>query len=468
MSLIKENFIVQSEKGQALYNIAKDIPIFDFHCHLDPKEIYENKPFNTITEVWLKHDHYKWRLMRAYGIDESYITGDKTDKEKFEAFISLLPKSIMNPIYHWCHLELARYFDINENLNKIDKDQLYNQLNESLQQPEFLPRKLIERSNVQIICTTDDPCDDLKYHQLLREDKSFDVKVLPTFRSDRYIALTKDNVEASINQLEIATETKINHVEEYINALNERIEYFHQNGARSSDQSFAKVLKVDVTKDQAEQYFEQIKHGEDLDEEDLSRLSGYILTEVSKTYKKYNWVVQFHLGPVRNNNTLLFEEVGPDAGFDSVGDMLSSSDLNRFLDHLNQNDALSDTIIYPNNANDHLMVQATAGNFTSDKVKVQLGAAWWFNDTKEGMEQHLVEYANVGLLSTFVGMLTDSRSLLSYTRHEYFRRILCEMIGKRVERGEIIDDDEILSEIIKDICFNNAVSLYNIEGIDTI
>ncbi|CDQ37920.1 glucuronate isomerase [Virgibacillus salexigens] len=468
MEFIHEHFLLTTDKAKQLYQTIQDVPIYDFHCHLSPQEIYEDKNFATITELWLAHDHYKWRLMRAYGLDESVITGDADDFTKFKAFIELLPNTIMNPMYHWCYLELARYFNHYEPVQHTSPEQLYHDLNEQLQQSSHSPRQLIKQSNVKVICTTDDPCDDLKYHQLLKEDRSFDISVRPTFRADFYISLTKDTIQTAIDKLTKATGQPIETLDHYIHALLSRIAYFHQHGARSSDQSFTEVVLPGLTKEEAISYFNKLKQGEGLDNRSLKLLSGYLLTELSKAYKQYHWVMQLHLGPLRNNNTMQYRAIGKDAGFDSVGDPLNAKDLNALLDHLNKNNALSDTIIYPNNANDHLMVQATAGNFTSSSIRVQLGAAWWYNDTKQGMIQHLIDYANVGLLSQFVGMLTDSRSLLSYSRHEYFRRILCQLLGKLVEEGEIEDNPELLTGILKDICFNNAVRLFTIKDVEEV
>ncbi|RAS78691.1 glucuronate isomerase [Priestia endophytica] len=468
MELIKDNFLLTTDKSKHLYQSIQNVPIYDFHCHLSPKEIYEDKNFSNITKLWLSHDHYKWRLMRAYGIDESLITGNGDDYEKFKAFMDMLPKTIMNSMYHWCYLELARYFNYYEPVQHTTPEKLYNYLNAKLQEPSYSPRQLIEQSNVKVICTTDDPCDNLKYHQLIKEDSTFNVSVHPTFRPDSYVTLNEKTIHTSIEKLNNATDQRIQTLDDYINALLIRIEYFHHHGARSSDQSFSEVILTGLEKEKAESYFSSLKLGESLDSQSLKLLSGYILTELSKAYKKHGWVMQLHLGPLRNNNSIQLTNIGKDAGFDSIGDPLNAKELNALLDHLNVNDALSNTIIYPNNANDHLMVQATAGNFTSNKVKVQLGAAWWYNDTKEGMKQHLIDYANVGLLSQFVGMLTDSRSLLSYSRHEYFRRILCQLLGKLVEEGEIEDNQELLTGILKDICFNNAVRLFNIENIEEV
>lgn len=464
MVLINNDFLLTNQKSKQLYDSIKEVPIYDFHCHLSPKEIYENKNFETITQLWLRHDHYKWRLMRVNGIDESLITGNANDFDKFKTFIEMLPKTIMNPMYHWCYIELARYFDHYKAVQHTETLQLYNDLNAQLQKESHKPRNLLKKSNVKVVCTTDDPCDDLVYHQRLAEDTSFDIELRPTFRPDYYINLNHDTIHQAIHRLEEATAADIHSFDDYIEALGERVRYFHQHGARSADQSFSEVVLIGIEKEDVQAYFQQLKDGASLDPYILRQLSGYLLTTLAKSYKHYGWVMQLHLGPLRNNNSIQHQAIGKDAGFDSIGDPLSARDLNLFLDHLNSHHVLPDTIIYPHNANDHLMVQATAGNFTSKEAKVQLGAAWWYNDTKDGMIQHLIDYANVGLLSEFVGMLTDSRSLLSYSRHEYFRRILCQLVGDLVEKGEIEDDMELLSDILKDICFNNATRLFRIEN----
>src|SRR5699024_8702742 len=436
MTLINDNFLLNSKTAVKLYQKVKDLPIYDFHCHLDPKEIYENKNYDNITQIWLGGDHYKWRLMRAYGIEEAFITGSVDDFDKFQAFMHMLPYAIVNPMYHWCALELKRYFNEDTDLDKVNISKLYKSLNKKLAKPSHTPQNLIKQSNVKVVCTTDDPCDDLKYHKLLNEDSNVTFKVIPTFRLDSYVFLNNESIHIKIDQLNQATDCDVQDLNTYIDALKARVHYFDRQGARSSDQSFEKTPLVTATVDTATEIYNALKRGEQVTETEQYELAGYILTESSKVYEELGWVVQFHLGPTRNNNSNMFKITGPDSGFDSVGEQLSAKKLNALLDHLEQNHALSDTIIYPNNGNDHLMVQATAGNFTNSNHKVQLGAAWWFNDTKEGMEQHLVEYANVGLLSKFVGMLTDSRSMISYTRHEYFRRILCNFLGDRIEKGE--------------------------------
>lgn len=468
MTLINDNFLLNSKTAVKLYQKVKDLPIYDFHCHLDPKEIYENKNYDNITQLWLGGDHYKWRLMRAYGIEEAFITGSVDDFDKFQAFMHMLPYAIVNPMYHWCALELKRYFNEDTDLDKVNISKLYKSLNKKLAKPSHTPQNLIKQSNVKVVCTTDDPCDDLKYHRLLNEDSNVTFKVIPTFRPDSYVFLNNESIHTKIDQLNQATDCDVEDLNTYIDALKARVHYFDRQGARSSDQSFEKTPLVTATVEKTTEIYNALKRGEQVTETEQYELAGYILTEISKVYEELGWVVQFHLGPTRNNNSSMFKITGPDSGFDSVGEQLSAKKLNALLDHLEQNHALSDTIIYPNNGNDHLMVQATAGNFTNSNHKVQLGAAWWFNDTKEGMEQHLVEYANVGLLSKFVGMLTDSRSMISYTRHEYFRRILCNFLGDRIEKGEIQLSEETITNIVKDICYNNAVKLFKIEGVEEV
>lgn len=465
MTLINENFLLTTAKAKELYQSIKDIPIYDFHCHLSPKEIYEDKNYATITNLWLGHDHYKWRLMRAYNIDESLITGDGDSFKKFEAFIKMLPRAIMNPMYHWCYLELARYFDHYEGVQHSNAKELYQKLNEKLQQPDMSPRNLLKKSNVQVVCTTDDPCDNLYYHQQLAADKSFDIEVRPTFRPDFYISLKQETIETAIQKLQEAVGSEISSLSDYVKALENRVDYFNENGAKSADQSFAEVVLTGLSEEEAAAYFTDLQNGKKLNNQKTRELAGWLLTHLAKSYKKHGWVMQLHLGPLRNNNTVQYEKIGADAGFDSLGNSLNAEELNQLLDNLHQNNSLTNTIIYPHNANDHAMVQAAAGNFTSKDVKVQLGAAWWYNDTKDGMIQHLIDYANIGLLSEFAGMLTDSRSLLSYSRHEYFRRILCQLIGSLVEKGEIEDDPALLESILKDICFNNAARLFKVEHI---
>lgn len=465
MALINDNFLLNSKTAIKLYKKVKEIPICDFHCHLDPKEIYENKNYDNITQLWLGGDHYKWRLMRAYGIEEDYITGNADDYDKFKAFMQMLPYAASNPMYHWCALELKRYFNQDTNLDQVNIKKLYKSLNRTLAKSTHTPQALIKRSNVSVVCTTDDPCDELKYHQLLNQDKKVTFKVCPTFRPDSYIFLNDTSVKDKVEQLDKVTDCTINNLESYINALKSRVYYFDRQGAKSADQSFEKIPLMSMTSEKANQAFEDLVNGQSISETQQYELAGYILTEISKVYKELDWVVQFHLGPIRNNNSKMFQLVGADSGFDSVGEQLSAKALNAMLNHLEHHRALSNTIIYPNNGNDHLMVQATAGNFTNSEHKIQLGAAWWFNDTKEGMEQHLIDYGNIGLLSQFVGMLTDSRSMISYTRHEYFRRILCNFIGSKIEKGEIALSEDTVEAMLKNICYNNALNLFKIEGI---
>ncbi|GEQ04238.1 glucuronate isomerase [Staphylococcus gallinarum] len=465
MTLIHDNFLLNNKTAIKLYQKVKDLPIYDFHCHLDPKEIYENNKYETITQLWLSGDHYKWRLMRAFGIDEAYITGDADDFEKFQAFMEMLPYAAMNPMYHWCALELNRYFNEDTDLDKVNIKKLYKTLNKKLAKSTHTPQSLIKASQVSVVCTTDDPCDDLKYHKLLSQDDNVTFKVCPTFRPDSYVLLNEQSFEEKVEKLDAVTDGTITDLNSYINALKARVYYFDRQGAKSSDQSFEKVPLMTATTEEAQAIYNQLAAGHAVSETEQYELAGYILTEISKVYHSLGWVVQFHLGPIRNNNTKMLNIAGTDSGFDSVGNQLNAKTLNAMLNHLELNDALSDTIIYPNNGNDHLMVQATAGNFSNSAHKVQLGAAWWFNDTKEGMERHLVDYATVGLLSKFVGMLTDSRSMISYTRHEYFRRILCNFIGEKIERGEIAFSNTTIEQMLKDICYNNAVKLFKIEGI---
>ncbi|MFD2829972.1 glucuronate isomerase [Corticicoccus populi] len=462
MPLIHEDFLLTTEKAKTLYRHVKDLPVYDFHCHLSPKEIYEDMNFPNITDLWLRHDHYKWRLMRAYGIEESMITGDGCDYEKFEAFTKVIPKSMTNPMYHWCYLELARYFNHFEGVQHTSPEVLYNYLNKVLESEEMTPRNILKKSRVKVVCTTDDPCDDLYYHKELRKDPSFDIAVRPTFRPDAYITLNEMEIEGTVGRLEEAAGKTIDTLEDYIEALLLRAAYFNDNGARSADHSFGEVFHISLNDSEAAECFSRLRAGGTPDRHTLQGLTGYLFTALQKRYVEYGWVTQLHLGPLRNNNTGKFNSIGRDAGFDSLGNLLDADKLNELLDALDKNDALGDTIIYPHNANDHQMVLSAAGNFTSSERKVQIGAAWWYNDTKTGMIEHLIDYGNMSLLPEFIGMVTDSRSLLSYSRHEYFRRILCEYLGGCVERGEIEDDDVLLKEVLEDICFNNAEKLFKI------
>ncbi|AKA67127.1 glucuronate isomerase [Clostridium scatologenes] len=454
-----ENFLLDNDTAVNLFHkYAKDMPIIDYHCHLNPKEIFENKRFKNITEVWLYGDHYKWRAMRSNGIDEKYITGDGTDYEKFIAWAKTLPMAMGNPLYHWTHLELQRFFGIYEVLNEKTAPEIWKKTNELLNGEGFGARDLIKKSNVKIVCTTDDPVDSLEYHLKLKECKDFDVKVLPAFRPDKGININKQTFVPWIEKLGQAYGKAINSYDEFIEALKNRIDFFHSVGCRVSDHALDSVVYAEGSKEEIEKIFLKALKGEALTVEEVSKYKTAVLKFLGKTYAKLGWTMQYHIAAMRDNNTKMFNNLGPDTGFDSINDESIAYPLSRILDSLETEDLLPKTILYTLNPKDNFVLGTMLGNFqgTTAPGKIQFGSAWWFNDHKDGMIEQMKSLANLGLLSRFVGMLTDSRSFLSYTRHEYFRRILCNLIGGWVENGEYPNDIEFLGSIVQNISYNNA------------
>lgn len=454
-----ENFLLGNDTAVNLYHkYAKDMPIIDYHCHLNPKEIFENKRFKNITEVWLYGDHYKWRAMRSNGIDEKYITGDGTDYEKFIAWAKTLPMAIGNPLYHWTHLELQRFFGIYEVLNEKTAPEIWEKTNGLLNGEGFGARDLIKKSNVEIICTTDDPVDSLEYHLKLKECKDFDVKVLPAFRPDKGVNINKQTFVPWIEKLGQVSGKAINSYDEFIEALKGRINFFHSVGCRVSDHALDSVVYAEGSKEEVGKIFLKALKGETLTVEEVSKYKTDVLKFLGENYAKLGWTMQYHIAAMRDNNTKMFNKLGPDTGFDSINDESIAYPLSRILDSLEMEDLLPKTILYTLNPKDNFVLGTMLGNFqgTTAPGKIQFGSAWWFNDHKDGMIEQMKSLANLGLLSRFVGMLTDSRSFLSYTRHEYFRRILCNLIGEWVENGEYPNDMEFLGSIVKNISYNNA------------
>ncbi len=451
-----ENFLLQTEVAMWLYHdVAKDMPIYDYHNHLSAKEIYENKNYENITQVWLGADHYKWRILRSNGYTEDYITGDKPDYEKFLAFAKTVPYTIGNPMYHWVHLELQRFFGVQETLSENTAEQIYDHCNKLLAQEDFTVRQLIERSNVVAMCTTDDPKDDLQYHKLLKEE-NFSCKVLPTFRPDNLIHIEKPFFIPYVEDLR-KLGYKINTARDILGFLEQRIDYFHEVGCRLSDHGLDMIMYEDATIAEVEAIFEQALDGNKLTHTQLSKYKGYMLSFLGKQYHKRNWAMQLHIGPMRNNSERMFEQCGPDAGFDSINDGNVAVACSKLLNSMDKTEQLPRTILYCLNPADNAVLATMIGNFQGGGIvgKIQFGSGWWFMDTKFGMIQQMRDLSSMGLLSRFVGMLTDSRSYLSFPRHEYFRRILCNEIGNIVENGEYPYDKEILREIVQGICFNN-------------
>ncbi len=457
-----ENFLLNSETAIELYHsYAKDMPIVDYHCHLDPREIAENKKYKNITELWLGGDHYKWRAMRSNGIEERYVTGDASDKEKFIMWADTIAHCIGNPLYHWTHLELKKYFHIDEQLSPETAEEIWDKCNNRLEQ--LSARELILQSNVEIICTTDDPVNTLEYHKAIAEDKNFPVKVLPTFRPDKVINIENAEFAAYIAKLEKVSGIAINKLEDLKEALASRISFFCDMGCRISDHGIQPIVYSEASDDEVSVIFIKALRGEALSELEIKEYKTKLLVFLGREYSKRNWVMQLHMGALRNNNTRMFKALGPDTGYDTIADCGNAAALSRLLDALDVTDELPKTILYCLNPGDNEMLGALMGCFQGSIVpgKIQLGSGWWFNDQKDGMLRQMTALANLGQLSRFVGMLTDSRSFTSYTRHEYFRRILCNLIGDWVENGEAPKDMKLLGKMVQDISYNNAVRYFN-------
>lgn len=462
---LDKDFLLETETASKLYHeFAVNMPIIDYHSHLSPKDIAEDRIFNNLTEAWLEGDHYKWRAMRANGIDESYITGDRPPKEKFRKWAETVPDTFRNPLFHWTHLELRRYFGIDEILNATTADHIYELASEKLQKPEFSCRGLLKRMNVRMVGTTDDPADDLRFHKQLR-DAQYDLKVLPTFRPDKLYAVENPT---SFNQYVSNMSALVGHsiasFDDLLAAAKVRIDYFHEVGCSISDHGLDQLYVDAYSMDSAQEIFLLVAEGQVLSKRQIEIFKMTMIVELSKMYHEKGWVQQFHLGAIRNNNSRLLTKLGPDTGFDSIGDLLQISALSQFLDRLDTSNQLTQTILYNLNAADNAAFATMAGNFNDGSVagKMQFGSGWWFQDQKDGMEKQLNALSNMGLLSRFVGMLTDSRSFLSFPRHEYFRRILCNLIGRDVEKGELPNDIEWLGKHVENICYHNAKAYFKL------
>ena len=463
---LDKDFLLNNEVAHKLYHeYAANLPIIDYHCHVNPKEIYENKRFENITEVWLARDHYKWRIMRSNGIDEYFITGDASAYDKFLKFASSLKKAIGNPMYHWCHLELKKYFGYEGILNEETAPYVWELANKKLQEEDLRVRDIIRLSNVHYIGTTDDPLDDLKWHKLLLEDDSIQTRVAPTFRPDKALNLDKDGWNIYIQKLGEVVGFNITTLNDLKKALRLRIEYFSQNGCLASDHGLDYFFYQQASEEEKEIIFNKAIKQEKLSIEEIEIIKTELLLYCSRCYKEKGWVMQLHYNCMRNPNSVMLERLGPDTGFDCIGPNNGSTAIAKFLDSANKEDILPKTIIYSLDASDNTFIDTLIGAFQSSEIplKIQHGSAWWFNDNKQGMKEQLISLANLSLLGNFVGMLTDSRSFLSYTRHEYFRRILCNLVGEWVENGEYPEDYDSLKEIITGICFYNALKYFNME-----
>ena len=459
-----DDFLLTTDTAKRLFDYAKGLPIYDYHCHLSPKEIYEDKKYNNITEVWLGGDHYKWRFMRSMGVEEKYITGDASPWEKFLSYATVLEYAVGNPLYHWSHLELQRYFGIYETLGEKTAKDIWDRANAIITGGDFSARRLIEKSNVELIGTTDDPCDSLEYHKLLKEDKSFKTVVVPTFRPDNAISIEKPGFADYVSRLEEAADMKIACFGCFKKALSKRLDFFHEVGARVSDHSFLTIPYTEADEDTVAEIFRKGRGGEALSQTEIDAFKTACMVFLGEEYAKHGWVMQLHMGPIRNNNSKMFSSIGADTGFDSIGDGVCAEKLSAYLDALNKNDVLPKTILYTLNPTWNYVLGTMLGNFQGGgiKGKIQFGSAWWFCDHIDGMTEQMKTLGNLGALAAFVGMLTDSRSFLSYPRHEYFRRILCRIIGEWVENGEFADDEAVLRKIVEDISYYNAKNYFGI------
>ncbi|MBU3568834.1 glucuronate isomerase [Priestia aryabhattai] len=464
-AFMDKDFLLQTGTAKRLFHdYAAKMPIFDYHCHLDPQEIYENRTYKDLTELWLEGDHYKWRAMRANGIDEYYITGNADTYEKFEKWAETVERLIGNPLYHWTHMELRQYFNVDTILKKSTAKEIWDTCNERLSNPNFSARGLIEHSNVTFIGTTDDPVDDLRFHKLLQEDEDFSTIVLPSFRPDQVMGIQNESWKDYIENLENITGIKITNFTQLVDALESRMDYFHDIGCRVSDHSLETVVFESATLQELDAIVKKRLNKETLSLKETYQFLTQLLVSLGKAYSKRDWVMQYHIGALRSANSRLFSEIGVNIGCDSMKDESIANPLSRLLDELDKDQRLPKTILYSLNPTDYDMLATMAGNFQGGGTpsKVQFGSAWWFNDHIDGMNAQMKILGNVGLLARFVGMLTDSRSFLSYSRHEYFRRILCNILGNWVENGEYPYDLEWLGEIVEDISYNNAVQYFAI------
>ena len=463
---LDEDFLLNSKTAVTLYNgFASRMPIFDYHCHISPKEIAEDKKYENITQLWLNGDHYKWRAMRANGVEEKYITGGASDWEKFEKWAETLPYCIGNPLYQWSHLELKRYFGVEELLNAGTARDIWNKCNAVITSGDFSTRKIIVKSNVKVICTTDNPVDSLEYHKALSKDDTFKVKVLPSFRPDVFVNIDKPDFISWLEKLSGITGIKINSLQSFTEAIKNRVEIFHKAGCRLADHALDPITFENATDEEASVIFKKALGGSILTTDETAKYKTWLLLTLGREYARHNWVMQYHIGTIRNVNSRMMRAVGPDTGFDAAGDYSYGPALAKMLDALDKTNELPKTILYSLNPNDFEMLFTIGSCFNIGGVpgKIQLGSAWWFNDQKDGMTRQLKAYANLGLLRRFVGMLTDSRSFISYTRHEYFRRLLCNFLGELAENGEIPADIDLLGNMVQDICYNNAVRYFNFE-----
>lgn len=460
---LNQDFLLTTDFARKLFHDhAEKMPIIDYHCHLNPKEIYENKNFYDLAQVWINEgnygDHYKWRLMRANGVDERYITGDAEPYEKFVKWSETIEKAVGNPLYEWTHLELRRFFGINTILNRRTASEIWKKANQLLATEDFKPRNLIKNSNVKVVCTTDDPADDLHYHDLIKQDEKVNgFKVLPAFRPDKALNIYKADFADYIHKLADVSGVSINRFADIVDALKRRVDFFHSKGGRLSDHGLDKFTYTNATTAELDQIVKRALEGFELSAREISQYRTALLKALMKIYHEKNWVMQYHIHAYRDLNEPMFHKLGPDTGYDALTDEKIADSFGQLFASAEKEDYIPKTILYSLNPNDWLALTTIMGSFQKNVVqKLQLGCAWWFNDTRLGMRRQLETFAEESLLPNFVGMLTDSRSFLSYPRHEYFRRVLCELFGEWAERGQIPDDEEEIGKIVEDISYNNA------------
>lgn len=461
-----EDFLLSTEIAQKLYHEhAEKTPILDYHCHINPEEIAKDRQFENITQVWLGGDHYKWRQMRSNGVDEKYITGDASDREKFQKWAETLEKAIGNPLYHWSHLELKRYFGYDGCLNGETAEEVWNLCNAKLKTPEMSVQNLIRQSGVTLLCTTDDPADSLEWHRVIGEDDSFEVQVLPAWRPDKAMNIEKPDYAEYLKKLGTAAEMEIQTFKDLKEALKKRMAFFDSMGCRASDHALEYVMYVPSSEEDVESIFAKRLLGAALTKVEELKFKTAFMLFVGKEYARLGWAMQLHYGCKRDNNVFRYEQLGPDTGYDCIDNYAPSGQMADFLNALNVSNELPKTIIYSLNPNDNAAIGTILGCFQDSGAvgKIQQGSAWWFNDHKAGMMEQMTSLANLGLLGNFIGMLTDSRSFLSYTRHEYFRRILCELIGGWVENGEYPADMKVLGKMVENISYNNAVRYFGFD-----
>ncbi len=459
---LDENFLLSTPAGQRLYHeYARDMPIIDYHCHLPPADIATDRHFENLTRIWLDGDHYKWRAMRTLGIDEHFITGDASDFEKMRKWAATVPYTLRNPLYHWTHLELRRYFDCQEILSPESVETVYAHCNRLLNTSAYSTRNLLRRMKVEVVCTTDDPIDDLSHHKALAES-DFEIQVLPAFRPDKAIFIQTDQFTDYIKQLGEAAGVEIRSWDSLLEALDSRMDFFHRMGCRLADHGLERIYATEYTPGDVERVLQKRLSGKEIYDGEAIQYMSALLVELGRMYHRRNWTQQFHLGALRNNNTRMMRELGPDTGFDSIGDWQQAPALARFLDQLDSSDELTRTILYNLNPGDNEVMATMCGNFNDGSTpgKMQFGSGWWFLDQKDGMERQMEALSNMGLISCFVGMLTDSRSFLSYPRHEYFRRILCNLFGQDIDNGNLPRDIDWVGKIIQNICYHNAKAYF--------